>query len=188
MKLHVSPKNSKMGKIPSVSLLPVVTCGGVPCTKQCYARKLSKLYKNAYLCWAENTNYAYVHIAGFFIEVADWLIQNRPDKFRWHVSGDIPSLDYLNRMITIAEDFPDIRFMAFTKRFEFLEKCIYIPDNLTIIRSMWPYMKNPDQPGKRAWVRGDLRAPADAKRCSGTCDTCMHCWENDGRDVLLEMH
>ena len=50
--VSISNGNSKMGKIPSVSLPPILTCPkGTPCAKRCYAKRIYNRYpsvKNAY--------------------------------------------------------------------------------------------------------------------------------------------
>lgn len=75
--------------------------------------------------------------------------------FRWFSSGDIPDFAFLEMMARIAEARPDVRFLAFTKKYslvnayldqveEYLE-CeegftsapVTLPDNLVIVFSYW---------------------------------------------------
>lgn len=57
--LHISDGNSKMGKVPSVSLLPGCTCApGAPCftSGECYALAL-KRYPTVWNAYSENKNF-----------------------------------------------------------------------------------------------------------------------------------
>lgn len=107
-KLHVSKENSKMGKVTSVSLTPVVSCPpNVPCSKICYAMGSYRLRQNVRTAWDDNYDFWASDPIGFFTAIDKYLASTkRPIKFfRWHVGGDIPNQRYLNSMCGIARDF-----------------------------------------------------------------------------------
>ena len=58
MNIKISNGNSKMGKIPSVSLPSVVTCRkDCSCKEKCYARKIERIRPNVRDSYAANQNY-----------------------------------------------------------------------------------------------------------------------------------
>jgi len=195
--MPVSTGNIKVGAVPNVSLMPCSTCRqDVPCAKRgnCYALK-SLMYPNVRRAWGDNTAMAQNDRDGYFTMVTDYLKRKSPRLFRWHVSGDIPpenSQDYLERMKTVAREFPDTRFLVFTKRFglDFRNR----PANLSVVFSMWPGMPVPRRKAgiRRAWVQDgtETRVPADSIECSGNCESCGMCWQLDsiGRDVWFAKH
>lgn len=192
-KLHVSKENSKMGKVTSVSLTPVVSCPpNVPCSKICYAMGSYRLRQNVRTAWDDNYNFWASDPIGFFTAIDKYLASTkRPIKFfRWHVGGDIPSQRYLNSMCGIARDFDNIKFLAFTKNH--LLDFSLIPDNLTIIASMWVKWGNANVPLRKAWYQDgtETRIPSNALECHGNCETCGLCWNlpSIGRDVVFYKH
>lgn len=59
-------------------------------------------------------------------------------------------------MKNIAHQFPNTKFLAFTKRFDIQYRSL--PDNLTVLASMWPKWGDPkiiDLP--KAWMQDDLK-------------------------------
>jgi hypothetical protein len=191
MEIHISEGNMKLGKVPNISLPPVVTCRPkVPCKKLCYANKAFRLYPNVRKNWNENLEYYRQDPDRYFGEIRIWLSKNNPEYFRWHVAGDCPDDRYLLDVLSIAENFPGTQFMMFTKRWD-LFPVGEVPKNLAIILSMWPRLRNPrklDFP--RAWLSSDKRKPDYHFKCPGKCDTCYKCWElvKLGHDVVFDLH
>jgi len=194
VKLHISKGNMKLGKIPNISLPPAVTCRPkVPCAKQCYAQKAMRLYPSVRKAWLENWQFLQAYgAAQYFIAIETWLREHRPTHFRWHVSGDMPDVAYAEWVMQTARIFPDIKFMMFTKRWDLLPLGEKIPDNFSIILSMWPGLRNPkgfdDFP--RAWLSIDKRRPNFHFKCPGRCDECYKCWDivKLGYDVVFDLH
>ena len=193
MRLHISKGNMKLGKIPNISLPPVTTCRPrVPCAKQCYAQKAMRLYPQTRKAWTENLDF--LELSGeaeFFTQVSEWLAQNKPTHFRWHVSGDTPSTLYAVLVYQIAKIFPDVKFMMFTKRWDLLPDQPP-PENLAVILSMWPGLRNPKgfEDFPRAWLSSDKRKPNFYFKCPGRCDECYKCWDivDLGYDVVFDLH
>lgn len=207
--MAVSLKISKLGtSIPSVNLPAVFTCRpDAPCSKctkeggGCYAMKGNWLYdcvRNR--VW--NNLYAYrQNPQQFFDDVA---YQTRLFKFaRWHSSGDIVDMQYLEGMCKVARKNKDVKYLCFTKKFElvneFLASGKRIPSNLKIVFSAWgefipenPYNLpmtfvefNKTSINKEA----NKMIPTDAFPCGGKCEDCCACWQlKKGQVVMFKKH
>ena len=196
-KVSISKGNSKMGFIPSVSLPPVVTCAkGCTCAKKCYAAKLCRIYGTVRRAYNNNLDILKNDMDNYFIQVKAAAMVSR--YFRYHVSGDIPDMNYLDRMVQLAKDLPSTTFLAFTKQYNFINNYLQhaaIPNNLKIIFSEWPgmAMNNPHNlPVAHVIFKGS--APADNwKICGGNCSECacrgVGCWElKNGEHIAFYEH
>lgn len=185
-KISISPGNSKMGYIPSVSLPPVVTCAnGCTCANKCYAAKLCRIYPSVRKAYQRNLDILNNNDLDYWQQVNKAL--NTTRYFRFHVSGDIVDAHYFNWMITSAENNPGTVILAFTKQYDIvnhaIDSGIKIPENLKIIFSAWPGMpmENPhNMPTAHVIFKG--QEPADDwKICGGNCSECacrgVGCWE-----------
>jgi len=193
--VKISNGNSKMGKIPSVSLPPIKACGkDVPCKSDCYALKAYRLYPTTRKAWDHNLECYNQNPDLYFASIGNWLVKHQPRFFRWHVAGDILDQFYLDKMRDIAKTFPKIKFLAFTKRIDLTYH--FLPDNLSIVFSMWPgfgkQLQHVAMP--KAWLHDpaniDPRIPGDALECPGNCDNCGMCWhlKNLNKDVVFYKH
>jgi hypothetical protein len=195
LKISISKGNRKMGKdMPSVSLPPILACAKWVtkcCAKLCYAMKAFRQYKDTKKAWTRNLKLATEHRMHYFIQVHNFLRDKKPRFFRWHVSGDMLDQSYVDWVINLAKVFPEIKFLAFTKRYEF--DYHMKPDNLTIVFSAWPgrHFKNPNN-YPVAWMQDgtETRIPKDAIECHSGCDTCGMCWNlaTLKRDVYFHKH
>ena len=190
--LKISTSNSKMGNIQSISFPPGETCiSNAPCLKSCYARKITCRFSTVKEAWQENLALYKHDPDDFFKSLKIWLIENHCRRFRWHVGGDIPDEYYLNHMNLTATLFPEIQFLCFTKRHDwilnFRER---IPDNLVIVLSTWPGMEIPPPVFPRSWLISSAKRitqpglkdylgklPKEYFKCTGGCETCGYCWE-----------
>ena len=102
LKVSISKGNSKMGYIPSVSLPPIVTCAkNCTCAKKCYAAKLCRIYGTVRKAYARNLEILKNDMDNYFLQVKAAAMVNK--YFRFHVSGDIPDMNYLDRMVKLAQ-------------------------------------------------------------------------------------
>lgn len=188
----ISPGNSKLGKIPNVSLTPIKSCpSGVPCSKDCYACKHAyTVYKGVRQLWDDNFFKAQHYRDTFWADmVKEWKV---PKFFRIHVGGDFFDQEYLNGWKCFAANHPETTFLAFTKAHSLdYKNC---PPNLKIVFSMWNGYGNTRKRMPRAWMRDsknpDKRIPDNAIECPGSCDSCGMCWQLDklGKDVVFDKH
>ena len=194
----ISRGNSKIGNIPNISLPPIKSCKNCSlCKKDCYALKSYRQYKEVKKCWNDNFK-AYGGNENAYFKAIETTLSKIKDLnyFRWHISGDIQNQLYLDSMSYIAEQFPNTRFLAFTKMYDL--DYSRIPDNLAIIISLWPGITEKDIPEKNQCMpmaymydgTNENEIPLKAVPCSGNCETCGQCFfvQETGIDVVFHKH
>ena len=200
LKVCISKGNSKMGKIPSVSLPSIITCRkGCECCKGCYAAKLERIYKNVRESYQKNLDILINHPDEYWKQIKEAVAKNR--FFRFHVSGDIPTYEYLVKMVETATENPNCEILTFTKQYEYANKYLdehgEFPKNLHLILSGWRNFV-PENPHNlpEAHVRfkdGYCNAREDAIECFGNCTDCSvagcGCWKlKKGEQVVFNQH
>lgn len=177
MKVSISKKNKKV-HCPNISLTPIASCANSKvCSKGCYAVKAYRQYPNVRTAWDRNFTLAMNDPAEYFNQIHEYLLKHKPRMFRWHVAGDILNQQYLEYMIDIASNLPDIKFLCFTKRYDLIYRLNEIPKNLSIVMSCWPGMPLPKQKLPRAFLQnGTEKRVKNALECQGTCENCGMCW------------
>ena len=196
--LSISPGNSKMGFIPSVSLPPVVTCKNCEtCAKKCYAAKLCRIYKSVRDAYSRNYEILKADRDAYFSQVESAAMLS--NYFRFHVSGDIVDIDYLARMCKTARKCKNTRFLAFTKNYEDVNAYFENhkkPRNLQIIFSI-PFdgamIENPHNLPTAAVILKGQEPKKNYKICGGNCSECacrgVGCWElKKGETIAFYEH
>jgi len=190
--ITISDGNMKVGHIASISLPPVITCNPkAKCHKDCYVLKSFRIYPSVRQAYHKNLDTFKNDPELYFKSISDWLSIRKPDYFRFHVSGDIPNKTYLDGMIFLAESHPKVKFLAFTKRYEFNRYFTDLPYNLSIIISAWPGMRLPSTKLPIAFMQdGTEKRVKNAIPCPGNCETCGMCWElkNINKNVVFKKH
>lgn len=197
--VKISPGNSKLGAIPSVSLPSVITCRACACQKKCYARKLERLRKSVAAAYAHNLTVLNNDPDTYWREIETAVMLSR--FFRFHVSGDIPDKDYLAHMIDVTARNQHCQILCFTKKYELVNEHIskygFLPDNLHMIFSGWVglEMVNPfSLPEAHVRYRdGSTTAASGAIICGGNCTECAvtseGCWSlKAGEQVVFNEH
>lgn len=197
--VKISPGNSKLGAIPSVSLPSVLTCRVCACQKKCYARKLERMRKSVAAAYAHNLSILQNDPDVYWREVEAAIMMSR--FFRFHVSGDIPDMDYLIQMVDVSARNQHCQILCFTKKYELvnehIEKHGPLPNNLHMIFSGWVGldMVNPfSLPEAHVRYRdGSTTAAPGAKDCGGNCTECAvtdgGCWSlKTGEQVVFKEH
>lgn len=196
-RISISPGNTKMGAIPSISLPPVITCAnGCTCAKKCYAAKLCRLRPAVREAYARNLDILRTAPESYWLQVEAAATCSR--FFRYHVSGDIPNADYLARMVDLARKHPETEFLAFTKQYKIVNDLLTreaLPANLRLIFSAWPgmVMDNPHElPVAEVIFKGEGPRPG-WKVCGGNCAECacrgVGCWElKSGETIAFYEH
>lgn len=196
MKLHISRGNTKLGSIPSVSLPPGISCPpGVPCREACYARKAYDGYSRNAAKPAWDNNWALWNESPAFYAagIHEFLEKKRPARFRWHVSGDIPSDVYFYMMLDIAQAHPQTAFAVYTKNQGVLGGWSFrkgnVPANLIVMESVWLDAKPEflDHPAFIV-VRKPQDIPEDALHCSGDCRYCWACYRQGVQQIFNVLH
>lgn len=148
IKLCISKKNDKIGKVMNISLMPVLTCGNCShCMGYCYDVKacvfrttvIDARMRNTVLYWKDPNEY--------FARIRKALKRRKAHKFfRWHVGGEIPNYSYFCEMVQIAKEYPDFYFWTYTKMYWLVNRYCKehgkdaIPENLCIMFSEWDGM------------------------------------------------
>jgi len=197
-KVSISHKNSKMGEIPSVSLSPVIACVNCEsCARDCYAVKLQNFRPSVKEAWARNLEILKEDRDSYFLQVKAAAMVTR--FFRWHVSGDIIDMDYLDRMVKMARELKGTEFLCFTKNYPVVNEYLNnhkAPKNLHLIFSL-PFngirILNPHNLPTAAVVFKGQTPEDNWKQCGGNCAECAcrgcGCWElKKGETVCFKKH
>ncbi len=178
MRLKISERNSKLGKLHNISLTPGASCRpGVPCLREgCYAMQAYRRYPATRNAWDSNLRFYREDPRVFFEEFDSWLTLVKPKLFRMFVGGDFPDEGYLERYTKVTNDHPSTKFLAFTKRYGY--NYSGVSENSTVILSCWPGLELPKhhmQPW--AWLEDDPRR-LKGMTCEMKCDSpCGYkCW------------
>lgn len=184
-----------MGSIPSVSLPSILTCRSCDCASICYAHKLERIRPNVAQAYQNNLRILLEDPTTYWREVEAAVMLTR--YFRFHVSGDIPNIEYFKQMVSVAQRQPHCQILCFTKRYEMVNTYIrengVLPVNMHIIFSAWKGLPM-DNPFflPEAHVRyrdGTSTAPDNSIECSGNCTDCAQthggCWNLGGKESIV---
>jgi len=119
MKLHIQPKNYKLGNIWNISIPAVETCGGLSAAcagpdGKCYVLKIYKR-RPTVLKAHQNT---YVGILEALENGDEFELPTKVkdgDVFRLHVAGDFFDSAYVYAWINLMVNNPNIQFFAYTR-------------------------------------------------------------------------
>lgn len=200
MRISISPGNSKMGMVPSVSLPSYKTCvPNAPCFKLCYAAKIERLRKTVRDAYERNYAIWQADPMEYFDQIDDAIKTSK--FFRFHVSGDIVDDEYFARMVDVAERNPHCEMLCFTKKYnivnQYIDDGLEIPSNLHIIFSVWENLRcdNPHNfPEAHVKLKNGARTyRKDAMFCKGNCENCAKtgdaCWTlRPGEQVVFNQH
>ena len=132
----------------SFSLPHIATCPGATkqCMQSCYVHGLKKLAPEVYDKYMQNEQAIHAILSDPFDSnlgevtaqnLAEWISENAPGGFRWHVSGDVFSYDYMTWIWRVCNAATDVPFWIYTRSFEVLLSWLSnnegeIPENLVI--------------------------------------------------------
>lgn len=184
IKICISAGNRKIGRVLNVSLPPVLTCANCSgCKNYCYDIKACLQYPETVIdARVRNYTLAFKFPEKYFAEIRKKCKNRKKNKFfRWHVSGDIPNMEYFMEMIAIAKEFPEFIFWTYTKNYklvnEYCEKYgkKSIPKNLSIMFSEWKGMEMINPYGFKEFrcIMPGEKVPKGFTRCPGSCDKCI---------------
>ena len=199
--MKVTNGNSKLSaSIPSINLPAGITCrADAPCCRGCYAKKGNFLYKNIRDCYMQNLLDFKNNPTKYFDDIIKFFNQDLAifRYARWHSSGDIVDIAYLNGMCKVAHKCKQTKFLCFTKKYELINEYLdeggCIPPNLHIVFSGWDANWTFDNPHNfpTSYVRfkDDTRDFNKAKQCTGRCHDCLNCWKlKKGQSVVFNKH
>ena len=183
--LCISKGNVKIGRVMNVSIMPILTCKHCSgCAWLCYDIKACSQYPGTVIdARMRNTTLLKRDRDEFFARIDDAMNRRRKSKyFRWHVAGDIPDVDYFDRMVENARRHPDFVIWTYTKHYEAVNEWVAahggtreaVPANLTVMFSEWrgmPMVNPYGFPEFRVVFKDDADKPA-GHYCPGNCDIC----------------
>lgn len=185
LKLHISKGNSKIGRTHNFSMAPIITCCNCSgCASYCYDIKACWQYENVRIARAENTAMMKMNMAATFKQIDNYISHRKTHKaFRWHVSGDILSIEYFDYMVWIAKRHPDWIFWAYTKNYHAVNEWVrqhggdrsVVPSNLSVMFSVWNGMPciNPFRFPTFTCIMEGMKPDPTEWRCPGNCDACL---------------
>lgn len=211
--ISISSGNIKMGDISSISLPAVVTCRpDAPCFQKCYARKMCAYRETVRAAYERNLDIYRNNPESYWRQLRAHC--SMVSAFRFHVSGDIPDIQYLEGMIKLARDCKNCQFLAFTKRAEWVNDKISalkkqkkaLPKNLHIVISNWgswtlpnPYglpvtnvIPRHTTPAEIELLVSDGSTICPSKHGEWGCADCfrlgINCWAKGTKQILFPEH
>lgn len=141
-----------------------------------------------------------------FWEQVTFKVKHNPlPLFRFFDAGDVPDYDFFCGMVELARQFPDIKFMSFTKKYSIVNKWLTengdLPDNLNIIFSAWHIGWKVENPFGLPVAYVDFKDktlnpefPKEITSCPNqqdktiTCSSCRKCWDKRIAAVKFKEH
>ncbi len=206
--IHLSTKNRKTGGCCNDLAFPTCTCrDDAPCKKDgCYCLKGTQIMCNVVAAYTRNLRLYNTDPQDFWNQVRFKIKHNPLPLFRFFDAGDIPDYDFFCGMVSIANEFPDIKFMAFTKKYEIVNKWLYetaedLPSNLNVIFSAWhigwkvnnphhlpvAYVDFKDKTLNPEFPEGITSCPNQYDKTI-TCSSCRKCWDKKIKAVKFVQH
>ena len=117
--------------------------------------------------------------------------------FRWHDSGDIQSIDHLQKIVEIAERTSDIQHWLPTREVgivkQYLKEFGEFPNNLvvrisaTMINGL-PHKFHRHTSTVSTAKEFDLGWTCPASKQGNKCDTCRACWDSNVENITYPLH
>lgn len=196
-------KNSKTGMACLNLGMPTCVCrSDAPCYEKCYARKGTQQIAVVQAAYYRNLRLYNDDPDEFFEQVYYKIKFSGLPLVRWFDSGDLPSYDFLERVVELCKRTPTAKHMMFTKKYDLVNQYLDVyktlPDNLNIMFSAWDKLwdvPNPYGLGVAYVDFDDKRMNPDFPKntfvCPGkesTCSMCRACWNKKLKAVLFKQH
>lgn len=201
--INMSNHNSKTGVACLNLAFPVCTCrNDAPCKAGCYANKGRQTMSNVQGAYYRNLRLYNDDPDNFFEQIYCKIKFSGLPMVRWFDSGDIPDNDFFEKLVELCKRTPNVKHMAFTKKYELVNDWIDIngklPDNLNIIFSAWHKIWEVPNPHNLGVAYVDFNDktlnpdfPQNAFICPGretTCSACGVCWNKRVEAVIFKQH
>ena len=117
--------------------------------------------------------------------------------FRWHDSGDIQSVEHLEKIVQVAKNLPTIQFWIPTREYSFvsdyLKKHGAFPSNLTVrLSALMVDGQPPVGMAKRLGLTtsgvstSGFTCPANSQ--GNKCLSCRACWDKNVNNINYKKH
>lgn len=205
--VSISCVNSKTGPLCNDLALPTCTCReDAPCKATgCYCMKGRQTMSKVVAAYTRNLRLYNADQEDFWEQVR-FKVKHRPfPLFRFFDCGDIADYDFFLGMIDLAKEFPDIKFMSFTKKYEIVNKWIDengdLPENLNVVFSAWhigwkvinphnlpvAYVDFKDKTLNPEFPEGITSCPNEKDKTIA-CSICRKCWDKRIKAVKFTQH
>ena len=205
--IHITNHNSKTGVCCNNLAFPTCTCReDAPCKATgCYCMKGTQAMANVVAAYLRNLTIYNRDPKDFWEQVRFKIKHNPLPLFRFFDAGDIPSYEFFCGMVELAKDFPNIKFMSFTKKYDIVNEWLKVngnlPDNLNIIFSAWhigwevnnpygmpvAYVDFTDKTLNPEFPKGITGCPSQKDKTI-TCSVCQKCWNKNIKAVKFVQH
>jgi hypothetical protein len=117
--------------------------------------------------------------------------------FRWFDSGDVQSINMLEKIAWLAEQLPEVRFWLPTKEYQmvatYLKLYKVFPTNLCVRLSAYMIDQKPPKFFSLPTSTVDRQGPVHGLHCpapeqKGVCGDCRACWDNAVANVSYHAH
>ena len=205
--VHLSTSNRKTGGCCNDFAFPTGTCReDAPCKHGgCYCMKGTQQMSSVLAAYTRNLRLYNTDPQDFWEQVAFKVKHNPLPLFRFFDAGDVPDYDFFCGMVELARQFPDIKFMSFTKKYSIVNKWLTengdLPDNLNIIFSAWHIGWKVENPFGLPVAYVDFKDktlnpefPKEITSCPNqkdktiTCSSCRKCWDKRIEAVKFIQH
>lgn len=205
--VHMTTKNSKTGCGVIDLAFPVITCReDAPCKKTgCYCMKGTQQMATVQGAYYRNYRLYHEDPVDFWNQVQFKLAHCGLLRMRYFDAGDLPDYAFIDGMVATAKKFPEMKFMAFTKKYFLVNQWIdnngNLPDNLNIIFSAWDKDWEVLNPHHMPVAYVDFKdsektpvLPTKYQTCPNqkdktiTCSMCGKCWRKDLGAVVFKQH
>jgi hypothetical protein len=167
------------------------------------------------MCYAKHGNFKRFGLQAKFAAKVLELPVNIRELFRWHVSGDFDTIEYIRMAIQYMLDHPDTKFWAYTRSWNVpellpeLERMRELP-NMQLFASVDPTMPEPPVGWRVGFIETDDRfkgvtcleqacskaCPDDCKRnvkrghvpIMPDCEACTYCFRKPTGNVRFLLH
>ena len=194
--------NRKLGKGVLSVPFPVCVCNPeAPCFEKCYTQHGCQTFANVQGAYYRNLRLYNDNPQEFFEQLYYKVKFSGLPKVRYFDSGDYVDNEFLVRSMELAKQFPNVKFMAFTKKYNIVNKYLddnELPDNYNIVFSAWDKLWEVPNPHNLpvAYVKfKDERLtpeiPKNAFHCPGresTCSACGVCWNKNVKAIYFDEH
>lgn len=202
-KICANNNNSKLGRQCISVPFPVSVCNpNAPCYKLCYAQHGCQAFANVQGAYHRNLRIYNNNADDFFEQLSNKIESLHLPMVRFFDSGDYPNKEFLIRSVELSKKFPNVKFMAFTKKYDlvndYLDHGGKIPDNYNIVFSAWDKSWSVPNPYNLsiAYIKfknEDVtpEIPKNSFHCPGrksTCSVCKVCWNKKVKSVYFDEH
>lgn len=184
LNVSISKGNIKVGNVPNVSLPADKTCRHCRyCMLACYDKKACLQYPNVMDARAKNYSIMKRSLDKYFSDVEMFQRAMKEAFFRFHVGGDIPNIEYLDRMVKVTHKVKK-RNWTYTKEHETVNeyiaehggdwKKIFLP-YLVPMFSQWDDnpIENPYNLPVFLCIPKGKEPPKNMYHCPGNCQICI---------------